>query len=79
MTARALADDAAVMNEHDEATEGDPQRICCFDQLRHILALILVADQGAVEGIDDDDGGAITAELILVIGVQVLVVGDEIE
>jgi hypothetical protein len=78
VSARSVAGDAAVVDQQDEAAKCGADGVSGTDELGHVVGLVLVAEQGAVEGIDDDDRGR-GGELIADGGDQCRGVVDQID
>src|SRR5262245_27720768 len=55
MAARAVIGDPAMVDDENQAIERVADEIASLDELSHVLGLVFITDQGAVERIDDDD------------------------
>jgi len=84
MPARAAAGDAAMVDDDDGAAERGPQRVGGPDKPRHVVRPIFVADQGAVQRVDENDGRgdsglADDVDQLAVVGDHVDGLGEQME
>src|SRR5215831_13310282 len=78
MPAWSTVVDAAVVDDHDGATESLAQSVGSFDVVAHILVAAFGAGERAVQGIDDDNRRGMV-ELGFDVRDQLLDLPDEIE
>src|SRR2546421_3135498 len=80
MPTRTTASHAAMVNDADQAlAEGGPELVGGLNELRHVLGIIFVARERAVESVDHDGSGFTAAELFADRPDQFAVISDQIE
>jgi|SRR6516225_7171812 len=78
MSARAIAGNTAVMDQEHETVEGGADGVSGSDEFRHVVGLVLVAHEGTVERIDDDDGGG-APDLVVDGGDEGFVISNQVD
>ena len=52
-----VAGDTGMVDDHGDAAEGPLDGVGRLDEAAHVLVLVLAAVDGAIERVDNDDGG----------------------
>ena len=70
MAAWSVAGDTGMVDDHDDAAEGPLDGVGRLDEAAHVLVLVLAAVDGAIERVDNDDGGRLSPEVRRDVGDQ---------